>query len=148
MSFVKDLKEGQAAEDKFIELLKEEYLFTHFFKPSGKFKFFDIIAVSNKGKVITYEVKKDRRSEETGNVAIELEYNKHCSGVTTSTAKYVVYYLAGEDKFYSIETWKLRKFLWIHEDKKTFKTMNAGDGYKSKIMLIPVEEFKKIFTKL
>ena len=148
MSFVTDLKQGQDTEDKFIELLKEKYNYIQFWKPIGNFPFFDIAAVNKKGKIITFEIKSDKRSDETGNVCFELRYNKKYSGVITSSADYVVYYLFEDNNYYQYETNDLRRFLWQNEDSKKFKVLNGGDKYKSKLLLLPIKDFKNIFTQL
>jgi len=144
MSFQKNLRKGQSIEDEFITVLKTEFSYSYAFKPEGKCVWFDIIAVTNKGKIETFEVKSDSGMyKRTGNIAFETEYKGKPSGVMASLADYIVYHL---DEFYSIKTKDLRYWIYSNEDLK--KVVHGGDNKDSTLVLIPIEEFYSLFEKI
>jgi len=145
MSFQKNLREGQSIEDEFIDLLKTEFHYSYAFKPEGKCNWFDIIAVTNKGKIETFEVKSDNKWNKTGNVALETFYKGKASCILASLAEYIVYFLEG-DNFYTIKSKDLRRWIYLNEDNK--RIVNGGDGDNSRIVLVPIEEFKLLFSAI
>jgi len=86
MSFLDDLLEGVAVEQKVLAKIKEKY-------PSATlinaYKGYDIwIPETNQG----IEVKYDPMSNTTGNIVVEIEMNGKKSALTTTTADYWVFY--------------------------------------------------------
>lgn len=86
MSFLDDLLEGVAVEQKVLIKIKEKY-------PSATlinaYKGYDIwIPETNQG----IEVKYDPMSNKTGNIVVEIEMNGKKSALTTTTADYWVFY--------------------------------------------------------
>lgn len=86
MSFLDDLLEGVAVEQKVLTKIKEKY-------PSATlinaYKGYDIwIPETNQG----IEVKYDPMSNKTGNIVVEIEMNGKKSALTTTTADYWVFY--------------------------------------------------------
>jgi len=148
MSFATDLKKGNNVEEKFCEILRNDYLMSQVFRCEGEYKPFDIISANKLGKITTFEVKCDYKNQFTGNIAFELEFKNKASGVISTQADFIVYYLNNEHKFYSIKTKTFRRLLWQWENDRTYKIVNGGDSDNSSLLLLPVEEFKKLFSTL
>lgn len=90
----------------------------------------------------TYEVKRDRKAEETGNVWIEYMFEWKPSWIYTSKADYIVYKIW--DKFYYTD--RLR---FIIELSKTLKQdVIGGDDDKSQMWLVKREVFNLLTTEL
>jgi hypothetical protein len=73
MSFVVSLKLGKEVEKVFMRYLVDYPGMVSLEFSKGKCKDYDI-KMTTKDKVITYEIKSDRKSEETGNCCIEYMY--------------------------------------------------------------------------
>jgi len=73
MGFVKDLKAGKSAEILFAKYLMDFPKLTSLELAQGKNKDWDI-KITTTEKEITYEIKMDIASEETGNIAIEAKF--------------------------------------------------------------------------
>ena len=85
----------------------------------------------------TVEVKRDLKAEKTGNVAVEVSYNRQSSGIHTSPATYWAFVLNGEAIL--ITTRNLRDLI----GNSKFREVPAGDGQKSVVKLVPVEVLKR-----
>lgn len=85
----------------------------------------------------TVEVKRDLLAEKTGNVAVEVSYNRQSSGIHTSLATYWAFVLSGEALL--ISTRKLRDLI----ARSDFPERFAGDGHKSVVKLVPVATLRK-----
>jgi hypothetical protein len=98
----------------------------------GKFKAYDF-SFKKDNKETFVEVKSDRIAHKTGNLCIEYKCNNLDSGITTTTAHYWVYYVIGDkkDDVYIIPTDELRKIAC------SFRSVNGGDGFRSKMYLVP-----------
>ena len=122
MSFVESNKLGKEAEKAFIHYLIDAY---------------DIINL-----VVTYEVKSDRRSEDTWNLCIEYMYNGNSSWIYSSKADYIVYYC--DMKWWIQDRWLL---LWkINDVEKEMKKW--WDNNLSKLFLIKVDKLPELFNQL
>lgn len=89
------------------------------------------------------EVKSDRMAKKTGNIYIEYECNKKPSGISSSTSNIYVYYIINDDKDYNtyiITTLELKEMI---EQKKYFKKISGGDGWRSKGYLIKIANLSK-----
>ena len=140
--FRKDLEFGQNYEKKFIEIMKP--------KSSkiigGNFKYWDL-EIFEDYKVIKYEIKSDRLAHKTNNLCIEFECNKKPSGITTTQADYYGYFIIKDkDEFqlYNIPTKFIRECI---NNKLYSRTMNGGDGYKSKFYLFDKNIFSEYIIK-
>lgn len=134
MSFHKDLALGNQFEKKFSELI--EYDTCEF--SNGRFKEWDI-HIQHNNEDIFFEVKCDRRSQTTGNIAIEYEYKSKPSGINATTADYWAYFIYGKPIYYLIPTEALREAI----GKNRYKcTVRGGDGYHSAMYLFPITEFE------
>jgi len=88
MGFQESLTSGQKSENLVLDIIKKKY--PKAFLKEGYHKEYDImIPEINK----TVEVKKDFKSQYTGNVVIEVEMNNRPSGLETSTADWWVFHL-------------------------------------------------------
>lgn len=140
-TFYKDLDEGSRAELYIQEQLREQH--PTIYKVEGKCVHYDL--ADREG--YTAEVKLDKRSKETGNVAIEYRHRGVRAGISISKAKEwaIVYYLRGVGWVWSlIPTKELRTFLvnnWDYLKKYT----NPSDPDKSEIMLVKTEDFANQF---
>lgn len=139
-NFKKDLDKGKKAENYICTFLQKWYPNTSVF--NGKKKEFDIEIPEIKEQL---EVKYDRMSKDTGNLAIEFEFCGKPSGIkaTTSQRWCVVF---GKDEgwyFAFVETGSLIKMC---EGKRV---VSGGDGYMAKMFLLPVQEiFDNPFIKI
>ncbi len=88
MNFKKDLAFGNTFEDRLIKLIPHD----SFNKPNGYFKEYDIEFTSD-NKITRYEVKTDRMTYKTSNIAIEYECRNKQSGINATTADYFAYFV-------------------------------------------------------
>lgn len=138
MNFLNDLRFGNKYEKEFCNIMKlDKYMISE-----GNFKYFDVLDEKNN---ITYEIKADRQTFKTKNIAIEIECNKKPSGLMTTDADNWVYFVVKDNDeydMYIIPTDKLRELI---KDNK--KVIYGGDNRKSKIHLLKLELIKEYFIK-
>ena len=137
MSFKADLSFGHWYEKKLIEILPND---SHVIK-EGKFLPYDIEIVT--GDITTkYEVKADRMTKTTGNIAIEYECMGRPSGITTTEADYYAYFIiknnANVFDLYIIPTIKIRELI---EEKKYKRSLLGGDFNRSRMYLFDITLF-------
>lgn len=141
MSFVESNKLGKEAEKAFIHYLIDTYDIISLEVSQGKFKDYDIKIIT-KEWTVTYEVKSDRRSEDTWNLCIEYMYNGNSSWIYSSKADYIVYYC--DMKWWIQDRWLL---LWkINDVEKEMKKW--WDNNLSKLFLIKVDKLPELFNQL
>lgn len=142
--FNEDLKEWKAVEREFASrLLKRDVSKIEF--SEWKFKDRDIKATFHKlGQTYekTFEVKRDKKADETGNVWIEYMFNWSPSWIYTSKADYIVYKLC--DKFYYTD----RIRLIIELSTLCKEDVCGGDKDMSRMRLIKKDVFKVITTEI
>ena len=92
---------------------------------------------------ITYEVKRDYKSQETWNIALEVRCNNEPSWILASKADYIVYCLS-DDEFYYQKRWEL---LYRVIDIKKYKAV-WWDGERSEMYIIDKELLPLLFNKL
>ena len=126
-TFYEDLAEGKKAEHLVAQYLDGDVI-------NGKFAPYDI----------TVEVKWDKRSQETGNVAFEVGRKGKDSGMK-GTLAHVVFYRIGNE-FWACPVDKCWKFLDDFMKKFPKSVLNGGDNYDSKLVLVPLFIFKQFFT--
>lgn len=146
MNFQDAKKIGDVAEDEFVEFLRQhgwdaaKSTSTHI----NERRFYDIWGQKQAPKkpqplekrpVITFEIKFDKRVQETGNV-----YFEH-AGLEYSRADYIVYKLDTDGKFYLQERPTVLQLIKLPQ----FKQVLGGDK-KTAGTLIPEEMFKKLFA--
>ena len=127
MSFKNDLIQGEIAEIKLLRYLKK--IDKKAFKVSGKFSDYDIsLPTINK----TIEVKRDFKSTETNNFAIEFKCYDKLSGI--STTKSDVFVIIDDLSYYFFNTNKLKDFL--RNNWSLFKKVKGGDYNASEMILV------------
>ena len=143
MNFKNDLKFGKKYE---MELLK--YLDYNIYETKdGLFKEYDLKININQ-KSITYEVKADRLTYITNNIAIEYECSKKDSGISTTKSDFYAYFIIKPNDnydLYIIPTEDIKTFI---KENKFIRIVNGGDNYNSKMYLFNVNIFKKYNIKL
>ena len=143
MPFTEDLKLGNKYEKKALDYIKyDEYEIK-----KGCFKEYDLIT-TYRDKQTYYEVKCDRLAHRTGNIAIEYECNKKPSGITSSTADFWIYFIINKKNHtYNTRLSKDEVYIipksYIKEIMTKFRSVSGGDGWRSKMYLIPKKEFKR-----
>ena len=143
MNFKNDLKFGKKYE---MELLK--YLDYNIYETKdGLFKEYDLKININQ-KSITYEVKADRLTYITNNIAIEYECSKKDSGISTTKSDFYAYFIIKPNDnydLYIIPTEDIKTFI---KENKFIRIVNGGDNYNSKMYLFNVNIFKNFIIKL
>ena len=86
-SFYADLKDGKQTENDVLTIIKKKYPKSYIIE--GYFKDYDIYVPE---KNMGIEVKKDVKSQETGNLVIEVEFNGKPSALSVTKADYCVFY--------------------------------------------------------
>lgn len=133
-AFEKDLALGKEIEEKILNSIRRKY--PSAVRIPGKFKKYDIFIPENESKV---EVKVDYKSQQTGNILIELFMFGQPSAL-----------LATEADFWVIDTGK--EILWTTPKKilecilinniQSQKILGEGDSVKKIACLIPYRLFK------
>lgn len=140
-TFKYDLEEGKSAEWWFCKCLKAEYNITETaFNESdvvSELRKWDIKGIDKEGKVATFEIKYDRKSETTGNFAIEYYGRTAPSGLSATTAKYWV--ILSADSFFIFDTLELISFI----KNNSFSQIQINNG-TAWCYLIPIEKAKQI----
>ena len=86
----------------------------------------------------TYEVKRDFKSQETWNIALEIKCNWEPSGIFASKADFIVYCL-GEDDFWFRNRWELLYDLVdIHKFKARWWDWERAEMYIIDKELLPI----------
>lgn len=137
MTFRQDLILGEKYQGFFLQLIHWEKAET----AKGCFKEWDIKIWNDKTKeddFITFEVKCDRKTKYTCNIAIEFECSGKGSGITTTTADFWVYFPVDVPFYYFIPTDVIRKMI---EEKKYHNTVRGGDNYNSRMYLFRQYDF-------
>ena len=143
MNFVEDLKFGKKYE---IELLKyldyESYDFV-----DGLFKDYDLKININQ-KSTTYEVKADRITYKTNNIAIEYECSKKKSGILTTKADFYAYFIIKPNDNYDLYIIPTKDIEAFIKEKQYKRIVNGGDNFNSKMFLFDINIFKNFIIKL
>lgn len=84
------------------------------------------------------EVKHDLRARETGNVAIEVEYNGAASGIKTSQAAW--WAIVVDDEAHLVKSDELLRLVM----QGRHKVVAAGDGQRSRVALVPIEDLRRL----
>jgi len=90
-TFKRDLNKGIEIEEKILKVIHKKY--PNAYRVEGNFKGYDIL-IPEIHK--TVEVKCDEKSNETGNIVVEVEFNGKRSALMTTTADYWVWYDGNE----------------------------------------------------
>ena len=141
MSFVKCLTLWKEVEKIFMKYLVDYPGMVSLEFSKGKCKDYDIKMIT-KEKEITYEVKSDRRSEETWNCCVEYMYKWQASWIFASKADYIVYYC---NRKWRIQERGLLIALLMDLEKET---KNGWDGNRSRLFLFSVDKLPELFEEI
>lgn len=141
MTFADDLADWKQAEQEFARYLCTCPKFISIEVSQWKFKDYDI-KLTTKDKVVTYEIKSDRKAQDTGNYCIEFSYDNKASWIYSSKADYIVYHLMWQ--------WWMapRGDLILKLDSVEKKRINWWDWFKSWLWLLKVDTLPQLFTQL
>lgn len=148
MTFKQDLKKAQAIERQFCKLLKTKYgaLRTQLHRTSkwdvsAEFKLSEGL---NGRHWVTFEVKHDKKSVTTGNIAVEYKCRGKDSGIRVTQAKW---WVVKSRYWYIMEVEKLKKLIAEHKYKRN--KLDAGDaGSYTHLYLFDRKEFIKECQKI
>lgn len=136
MSFNSDLAFGNIYEKKLVEIIPND----SYIIKEGYFPDYDIEITNGEIKT-TYEVKADRYTYKTNNVAIEFECNNSPSGISTTTADYYAYFVIKPYnlfELYIIPTDIIKNKIEIQEYKKI---LFGGDNKRSRMYIMDLNNF-------
>jgi predicted AAA+ superfamily ATPase len=139
-NFFKDLKLGNSYENVLASYLMPFYKNINVIKE--KCKYYDIICYTEDDKEESYEVKSDRLSIKTGNIAIEYKSRKKDSGILITKANFYAYYIIKNETeydLYIIPTEEIKNKINSKEYKRTIK---GGDNWSSEMYLFDLTVFK------
>lgn len=109
--------------------------------PSGYLKEYDIQFIqmaTNKDSFV--EVKVDRKTKDTGNLAIEFRCNGVPSGITTTKAHWWIHFVHTQSTYYKIPVSVLRRKI---QQKKFLFTTRGGDGRRAELYVFPKDSFER-----
>lgn len=131
MSFKQDLKRGEAIEIEILDIIKNKY--PDAYKVEGYCKDWDLYIPSIEQGV---EVKYDIKSQETGNIVVEVEFNGKPSALSTTKAYRWVFHTG--DKIIVTTPERLHKL--IKDSKlRLVSFVGKGDRHSKKAYLIKVD---------
>ena len=141
--FSNDLEEWRNKEKEFAKYLLDKRIANIEFAPDKKFTDWDLKRTKN-WDVKTYEIKFDKKAEETWNLAIEYRFNWKPSWMFKSKADYIVYSVYGK-RYIENRAELLLKILenyqlWLIQ-KKEWWDLNSSSLY-----IIPLKYIDKIFS--
>ena len=143
MEFQKTLESWKKIEKAFVKKMLDMYDIEKIeFAPDIQFKDWDVKLTINWIER-TYEVKRDYKSQETWNIALEIKCNWKPSGIFASKADFIIYCL-NENEFYWQNRWEL---LYRIADINKYKTM-WWDGERAEMYIISKELLPLLFNKL
>jgi len=136
MSFNSDLAFGNIYEKKLVELIpNESYLIKE-----GYFPDYDV-EITNNNIMETYEVKADRYTYKTNNVAIEFECNNSPSGIATTTADYYAYFVIKPYNLFELYIIPTNIIKSKIEEKEYKKVLLGGDNKRSRLYIMDLNNF-------
>jgi hypothetical protein len=136
MSFNSDLAFGNIYEKKLVELIpNESYLIKE-----GYFPDYDV-EITNNNIMVTYEVKADRYTYKTNNVAIEFECNKSPSGIATTTSDFYAYFVIKPYNLFELYIIPTNIIKSKIEEKEYKKVLLGGDNKRSRLYIMDLNNF-------
>tara|TARA_A100001201_G_scaffold105491_1_gene90287 strand:+ start:45 stop:497 length:453 start_codon:yes stop_codon:yes gene_type:complete len=133
MKFNESLSSGKQSENIILKMVQNKYPKAYI--KEGYHKEYDImIPEINK----TIEVKKDFKSQYTGNVVIEMEMNNRPSGLQTTTADWWVFHL-DETEIVWITLERLKEMVEF-EGYKLVEFIGEGDEISKQAYLVPKKD--------
>ena len=140
-NFKESLEDGKKTEEIICSIIKRKYPKTYMI--DGYCKEYDIFIPE---KDFGVEVKKDVKSQETGNYVIEVEFNGIPSALMTTKAEYWGIY---DGEYYVwIKPSKLKALVSLYGSGKLAKFIGNGDTKYKKAYLMPKQIIKDNSTKI
>jgi hypothetical protein len=133
MKFNESLLSGKQSENIILKMVQNKYPKAYI--KEGYHKEYDIM-IPEIDKTI--EVKKDFKSQYTGNVVIEMEMNNRPSGLQTTTADWWVFHL-DETEIVWITLERLKEMVEF-EDYKLVEFIGEGDEISKQAYLVPKKD--------
>lgn len=141
MKFNDSLSSGKQSENIILKMVQNKYPKAYI--KEGYHKEYDImIPEINK----TIEVKKDFKSQYTGNVVIEMEMNNRPSGLQTTTADWWVFHL-DETEIVWITLERLKEMIEF-EDYNLVEFIGEGDEISKQAYLVPKKDLYMYSNKI
>jgi len=141
MKFNESLSSGKQSENIILKMVQNKYPKAYI--KEGYHKEYDImIPEINK----TIEVKKDFKSQYTGNVVIEMEMNNRPSGLQTTTADWWVFHL-DETEIVWITLERLKEMIEF-EDYNLVEFIGEGDEISKQAYLVPKKDLYMYSNKI
>jgi hypothetical protein len=138
-NFKTDLPNAEKVADRFEKLLQDTGYKTQR-APNRYFPDWDIKAIQPiTHKVLTFEVKFDSMSDDTGNVAIEYESRGKKSGISTTKATCWVQFFDNTFHIVMVDTLRQKMLVLKHRD-----VIGGDPGSETKMYLIKKDKFKSI----
>ena len=135
-TFWRDLKVGKDVEKHALQIINKNYMDATMIE--GYCKDWDIWIPSAGFGV---EVKSDQKSQFTGNLVIEIKFNDKPSALSTTKAKYWIFFTG--KKWISVRTDKLKELVAKHPFRlRTF--IAKGDTKSKDAYLMPQEKIESI----
>lgn len=143
MEFNKTLESWKKIEKAFVKKMIDMYDIEKVeFAPDTQFKDWDV-KITIWWKEVSYEIKRDFKSQETWNIALEIRCNNKPSGIFASKADYIIYCL-NDNEFYRQNRWEL---LYRVADINKYKTL-GWDWERAEMYIIAKELLPLLFNKL
>ena len=141
MKFNESLSSGKQSENIILKMVQNKYPKAYI--KEGYHKEYDImIPEINK----TIEVKKEFKSQYTGNVVIEMEMNNRPSGLQTTTADWWVFHL-DETEIVWITLKRLKEMVEF-EGYKLVEFIGEGDEISKQAYLVPKKDLYMYSNKI
>jgi len=134
-SFLSDLREWEWYEDFILSFLKRYYL--PWLEKNKERTGVDLVD----SNWFTVEVKFDKLSSTTWNVYLEYECNKLPSWIMKYTN--LTFFIVGNSNWFTLVEWDILLDIVINQKDK-FRQVNGWDWWRSKWLLIPIEQFKSL----
>jgi hypothetical protein len=145
--FLDDLKEGEAVEVEVAARLAS------FWEPRGylpvlkeREKSHDIKLVHPSNRPILIEIKYDRESKRTGNIAIEFQCSGKWSGLATTKADFWVF------KYWDRDSWHYRavatSVLMAKWRSRRYPAVYGGDECRARMVLVPVRALSTLGVEI
>ena len=136
MNFNLDLAFGNMYEQKLVDLLpKDSYIIKE-----GYFPYYDV-EITKDNITKKYEVKADRYTYKTGNIAIEFECNNKLSGISITQADYYAYYIVKPYNIFELYIIPTQTIKDLINERKFKRSIYGGDNKKSKMYIFDLEKF-------
>ena len=137
MGFLVDLKQWEEFERFIINKFKENFWLE--FRKNENVKWVDLVH-----PLMSMEIKFDRQFKRTGNVFIEIMNNRVPSWLFARFDIHPYLFLIGNEEESAVfHTDELKELILNYAEDGTFKLINAGDGKRSRWMLVDWDTLKE-----